>query len=193
MTLQDWVRQRTNFILTALGRALWLNGVHPDLLTVAGTVFVCAGATLILIGELGWAATVILIGLSYDALDGATARAMNQPNRKFGGVLDSTLDRLADGWIFSCLTIHFVWQFEIYLVAFSLLALVGAYLTSYIRARAQAEGADVRGGVDRLLRMVTLLLGLAMPDLLPAVVIILAVTGLATAFYRLWQARQQLP
>jgi phosphatidylglycerophosphate synthase len=43
---------------------------------------------------------MLLVGLPFDAVDGAVARAMNRKDR-FGALLDSALDRYADAAIFA--------------------------------------------------------------------------------------------
>lgn len=193
MTLQDQVRKQTEGYLTRIAQRLWSWGVHPDALTFLGFVFVVVASIFISLGHLGTGAVILVLGLPLDALDGAVARVMNRPARKFGGLLDSTLDRYADGVIFGGLMVYFASQQQIILMEVTLFALLGSFATSYIRARAGEAGVVVKVGlVDRLVRMVALLIALFIPATLPTVMIVLAVAGNFTAIQRLLYARQRM-
>ena len=67
----------------------------PDTLTWLGFLIAVGAAVLIGSGHLFAAGFVVLIGGFFDMLDGALARSTNRTTR-FGAVLDSTLDRLAE-------------------------------------------------------------------------------------------------
>lgn len=193
MTLQDQVRQHTEGYLTKAAQRLWSWGVHPDALTILGFAVVVVASIFISLGHLRTGAIILVLGLPLDALDGAVARVMNRPARKFGGLLDSTLDRYADGVIFGSLMIHFATQQQIILMEVTLFALLGSFATSYIRARAGEAGVVVKIGlVDRLVRMVALLVALFIPATLPTVMLGLAVAGNFTAVQRLLYARQRM-
>lgn len=193
MTVQDKVRGLTGGILERIARRLWELGIHPDFLTILGTVFVFIAASQIVYGRFQLAAVILIAGLPLDALDGAVARVMGRPHRKFGGILDSTLDRYADGFLFGGLIIYFAIQQQILWVEFSVLALVGSFTTSYVRARAGEAGLSVKiGMLDRLLRLAILLLSLFIPSFLPTAILVLAIAGNLTTVQRLLYARRHL-
>lgn len=185
MTLTDRLRRLTHFILNPIGLLLHRWGVHPDHVTIAGTVLVFAAALLIGAGELTGGALLLLLALPFDAIDGAIARAMKRTG-KFGALLDSTLDRYADAVIFAGLGYYFAVQVRLELLVLAFAALMGAYGVSYVRARAEGLGVDVKIGLfSRVERIVIILLMLVLPDLLPIGVTILAIGTNLTAFQRL--------
>lgn len=144
-----------------VGARLHRWGVTPDLITVLGMLGTAASALWffprgqLLVGTI--VTTVFVLG---DMLDGAVARARGYGTR-FGAVLDSICDRIADGALFAALT---WWAFAVAgserLAAAALICLVSAQVTSYIKARAEAGGlgADV-GLVERGERYLIALVG----------------------------------
>lgn len=193
MTVQDQVRLATGGWLNHIGRRVWSWGIHPDAITLLGAALAAFAASFIVMGAMQIAGVILLLSLPLDALDGAVARAMNQPNRKFGGVLDSTLDRYVDGLIFGALMLYFNSNGHLLLAAAALFALVGSFTTSYVRSRAGLAGVEVKVGlVDRLVRVIILLVGLFLPTLLPFVVVLLAITCNITTIQRLLYARKHL-
>jgi CDP-diacylglycerol---glycerol-3-phosphate 3-phosphatidyltransferase len=82
-------------------------------------------------------------------LDGTVARRSNLSST-FGAFLDSTLDRLADGFVLGGLAVFYATSpahHSIPLMITALLGLMGAFLTSYTRARAEALGLDAKVGL----------------------------------------------
>ncbi len=158
-TLTDRLRQATRGPLDRLGGRLARTGVHPDWVTLLGLALVGCAALLLARGDFLAGGLLLLISLPLDALDGAVARARDQPSA-FGMVLDSTLDRYADGFIFAALGYYFAVQQRLDMLALALLALVGSYMVSYIRARADDARVGVRATVGfftRLERVIALL------------------------------------
>src|SRR5262245_40802501 len=86
------------------GRALVRMGVSPDAITIAGGLGVVAAAIAFAArGHLVTATIVITLFALLDVLDGSMARARGRTTR-YGAVLDSTMDRVADGALFACLS-----------------------------------------------------------------------------------------
>lgn len=186
VTLTDQARALTRGLTVRAGLALHRAGVHPDTITLAGLAVVAAAAVLIGRGEMLAAGVVLLAGLPLDALDGAVARAMQRQDR-FGGVLDSTLDRYADAFIFSGLSYHFAVQGRFEMMLAALAALIGSFVVSYVRARAGEAGLSVKIGLfDRFVRVVIILVSLFVPALLDVGVLALAVGTNLTGLQRLW-------
>lgn len=185
ITFTDRLRKLTHAVLNPLGLTLHRLGVHPDAVTITGTLLVTAGAILIASGQLASGALVLLIALPFDALDGAIARAMQRQTR-FGALLDSTLDRYADAAIFAGLGYYFAVQMQLELLVLAFAALVGSYGVSYVRARAEGIGVDVKIGLfSRVERIGVILLMLLWPTLLPIGLSVLAIGTNFTAFQRL--------
>src|SRR5438132_8126025 len=105
-TLSDYLRYRTRNLTGWLGQEGVRLGVNPDAITILGLVIVLIAAWLAARGDFFAAGIVLIVGMPLDALDGAIARAMNRKNR-FGALLDSSLDRYADGFMFFGLAYYF--------------------------------------------------------------------------------------
>ncbi|NWF67698.1 MAG: CDP-alcohol phosphatidyltransferase family protein [Chloroflexi bacterium] len=182
----DRVRTLTGNWVGRAGLAVHKLGIHPDWITWAGLALVALAALVIGSGQFQWGGVLLLLGVPLDALDGAVARAMQRKD-KFGAVLDSTLDRYADGLIFGALCYHFAVQNQPGAVLLALAALAGAFAVSYVRARAGEAGLSVRIGLfDRLVRLVVMLIALLVPATLMAALWILALGTNFTALQRLW-------
>ena len=137
-----------------------------------------------------------MLGLTafFDVLDGTVARRTGQAT-DFGAFYDSTLDRIADGAVLGGLTLFWSTNgpyHSVPMVAVSLAALIGTFLTSYTRSRAELIGVDAKvGWMQRPERVVLLsapqaFFGLALGGwVLGGVVTLLAVTAWITAIQRM--------
>jgi len=156
-------------------RLLAKTPVTPNSITWCGFLLSVGAAVLVVTGHLFAAGWVVLVAGFLDMLDGALARLTNQVTR-FGGVLDSTLDRLAEAAVLlSILVLYARGQ----LVAQSLLvgiALVSSVMVSYLRARIEALGIECKVGLfTRTERVIVLALGLLLSRFDYALVIALAI------------------
>lgn len=184
-TLSDRLRYETRGLTTWAGQQGVRLGIDPDVVTILGLVVVLIAAWLAARGNFLASGIVFILGAPLDTLDGAIARALNRKNR-FGALLDSTLDRYADGFMFFGLAYYFAARGQLAEMTLAGFALIGAFAVSYVRAR--AEGLDIgsikEGWFDRTVRsivlVVTLLTGLIVPGL-----IILAVGNHLTAIQRI--------
>lgn len=146
-----------------MGRALARLGVSPDVITVIGTAGTVA-TSLIFFPRGYWFFGAAIAGLfaCFDMLDGAVARAHGR-STKFGAVLDSTCDRVADAAVFAGFAWYFADHGQQGLFAASLLCLVLGSLTSYIRARAEGAGLTASVGIaERTDRLIIVLVGLGL-------------------------------
>lgn len=192
-TLTGRLRDLTQAPLNRIGRLLAGWGIHPDLITLSGLVVVAIASALIAQGSFLPAGLLLLLGLPLDAVDGAVARALNRRG-SFGMVLDSTLDRYADGFIFAALGYYFAGQGRFDMLALALLALVGSFMVSYIRARAEDAkvGLQVTVGlftrVERVMVILMMILAMGLfgnPIALEIGLLTLAVGAHLTAWQRL--------
>lgn len=172
-------------LVHALARA----GVTPNQLTVASCILSTAAAAFIIVDLWVPAAVIFAVGGLLDVLDGALARSI-RATTPGGALLDSVLDRVSDGALFFALALYYFNGGLVGPGVLALLAWMGAYLTSYVRARGHALGADFAGGLaTRAHRIAILALGLLLENwiagLMPWALALLAVLGLATAAYRL--------
>ncbi|MCL4246649.1 MAG: CDP-alcohol phosphatidyltransferase family protein [Anaerolineae bacterium] len=192
ITLTDRVRALTSRFMQRAGAFLHRLGIHPDVITIAGLVVVVIAAVPIAQGDHPLGALLLVLGLPLDALDGAVARAMERKDR-FGGVLDSTLDRYADGIIFAALAYFFAVRDEYVYFLLALAALNGSFVVSYVRARAGEADLSVKVGLfSRMERLAVLLIMFLIPGLLIPGLILLAVGTNISAVQRLWYVRRHL-
>ncbi len=172
-TLSDRLRYQTRGLTTQLGQEGARLGIDPDGVTILGLIVVLIAAWLASQGQFLAAGVVFILGAPFDVLDGAIARAMNRKNR-FGALLDSTLDRYADGFMFFALAYYFAARGQLAEVVLAGLALIGAFGVSYVRAR--AEGLDVgsikEGWFDRTVRTIVLIVALLTGLIVPGLVIL---------------------
>lgn len=120
-------------------------GVTPNAITVFG--FVLSLGTAVLAGfQLWiWAFVVGFVGAFSDMFDGSVARLTGKSTR-FGAFLDSNLDRFGEGLVLGGIGIAMASDGRTYAVAMIFLALTGAFLVSYTRARAEGLGIDSNKG-----------------------------------------------
>src|SRR6476660_7588162 len=136
-------------IIGLIGDWLVRRRVHPNTITTIGTLCTLVGGVIYATGHIrtgGW-----FLGLTalFDVLDGTVARRSNRSST-FGAFLDSTLDRLADGFVLGGLAVFYATSAtnrSVVMMIVALLGLVGAFLTSYTRARAEALGLDAKVGL----------------------------------------------
>ena len=174
-------------------------GVHPDLVTLVGTLGVAVGALAFYPrGELLVGTLVITAFVFSDMIDGAMARKSGTSST-FGSFWDSTLDRIGDAAIFGGLALYFADSGDSYLyLCLSLFCLVAGNLTSYARAKAESLGLDARGGIaersDRLV-LILAVTGLGalfdLPVLLELGLWVLAAASAYTVVFRILKVRRQ--
>ena len=95
-------------LFNPIGQALARTPITPNMITVAGTVGVCA-STLALF-PIGWlfpGAAIATFFVFLDMLDGQLAR-LKGSSGPYGAFLDSTMDRFADAAVFGGITIWFI-------------------------------------------------------------------------------------
>ncbi len=156
-------------------RLLARTAVAPDMISWAGFVITLGAAALVISGQLFIAGFAVLIAGFFDTLDGALARGANRATR-FGAILDSTLDRLSEAAVLIGLLVWYTRQPSTFGVLLVGLALIGSFMVSYIRARAETAGIDCQVGLfTRAERVVVMVLGLLLSQIGYALIIALAI------------------
>jgi CDP-diacylglycerol--glycerol-3-phosphate 3-phosphatidyltransferase len=166
----------------------------PNQLTTAGFLLNVVAGVLIYEEHWVWAAVVFVAGSVIDALDGALARAHGKMT-PFGGFLDSTLDRMSEGVILGAIGLVLAAQGHTVALACVFVSLVGSFLVSYTRAKAEALG--LKGDVGLMARAERIvLLAVALPfaglGVLPYVIYVLAALTTITVIQRMVFVRAQL-
>jgi archaetidylinositol phosphate synthase len=113
-------------------------------MTTIGLFTVIAGAVLISQGFFRSGAAVVATGSILDGLDGSIARVTNKVTAR-GAFLDSAFDRIGEIAAFAGLAVAFSENERVLLL--TVLAVGGAMLVPYMRARAEAAGFDGKGGL----------------------------------------------
>lgn len=134
--------------------------ISPNLLTVASLVPTVFAAYALAQGRFVTAGLWVIAAGFFDVIDGAVARALNRMT-PFGAVLDSVTDRASDAFIYVGAALYFYRIDAPGYVLLTMVALTGALMVSYTRARAENTVLDCKVGfAERGERLVLLLLAL---------------------------------
>jgi len=144
----------TNPVIGILGKS----GIKPDALTFTGLAINIGAAYVIATGHFPLGGILILVAGLFDLLDGALARFAKKTT-KFGAILDSAVDRISEAAIFCGLLVWYMPGRSEILLIFAVL--IGSFLVSYIRARAEGLGLECKVGLfTRAERVIVLAVGL---------------------------------
>lgn len=158
--------------------------INPNIFTLCGTffgfiAFLCVACDLLLLGGIAF-----LISGLFDLMDGALARNTNNVTR-FGGFLDSVLDRYTDLSIMLGILIHFLRHGDLFNSTVTFVATIGIAIIPYAKARAEAASLPCNTGLlERPERLILILIGLFF-GLLPYVIVVLAIFTHVTVIQRI--------
>jgi len=211
--LSEKNRARYLWIITPVRKLLARLGVHPHVLSVAGLLLSVLAGLVYSAGSFFWGAWVVVLAGTCDALDGELARQTGK-NSRFGAFFDSALDRYSDGLILMGLVWYFAGGPSVFgarseavatfqnpwIVFFIIMAMVGSFMVSYTRARAEALGVDCKIGLmQRPERITLLIIGSLLGSipvagiiLIKSTLLILAVLTNSTAIQRILHVRKEL-
>ena len=188
-------RAMASGLMARLGRTR----VTPNMLSATGLALCIAGSVAVYFEYRAWwlflvGSALFVVGSLIDILDGALARSQGL-GTPFGAFLDSTLDRVGEGFMLGAIALVLMRDGDEWGVALAFTAVMGSFLVSYTRARAEALG--LRGDVglsSRAERVVIISVGLAFASLgsLPYVVAVLTATAWITVVQRVLAVRAQL-
>jgi len=169
---------------------LW-TGLSPNQLTLLALAANVVCGALIVAGEWAWAGVALIVGGTFDVMDGSVARHRGE-SRRSGAFMDSVLDRVSDMILFSCLFWNLAERGETLEAGLALLTLIVSLSVSQIRAEAEAVGVKLSEGLfQRLERFLALLVGLLIPGMMLPALILLAVLGVVTVLQRGFSALTQ--
>jgi CDP-diacylglycerol--glycerol-3-phosphate 3-phosphatidyltransferase len=187
------------FALRAM-KGLGRTRISPDALTWAGVLLCAAGAVAIYF-EYKWellafwlGAALFLAGSILDILDGALARSSGK-GTDYGAFLDSTTDRIAEGFVLTAIALVFSRDGDEVALAAAVAAVAGSFLVSYTRAKAEALGVEADVGLgSRAERIVLIIAGLVLAPwgALPWAIYLLTITAWVTVLQRVLAVRAQL-
>jgi CDP-diacylglycerol--glycerol-3-phosphate 3-phosphatidyltransferase len=197
-------------VLDPLVRGLLAIGIGADHLTALGFALSLSAALAFATGRFRYAAALVTLAGVCDILDGQVARQSGKVTR-FGAFLDSTLDRVAEAALFVGLAFYYSAQLVdmtvnpsrvirnfqqdnlepvtfLAIAMTAVLALVGSFMVSYTRARAEGLGLECKvGWFERPERLVLLIIAgfFGLGPVIPAALLLLVVFSFTTAIQRM--------
>src|ERR1700674_4570995 len=191
-------------IIDAMVRWLARGHISPNILTVIGVAINVGSGMLFGYGYFFWAGIILIVANLFDMLDGQVARLSERVTR-FGGFLDSSLDRLSDMVVFVGLVVFYARDTEFHSTLNVFLAgagMMGSVMVSYASARAESliSKCDV-GFLRRPERVVLLIIGALstvpgshnfFANRMPAVLWVLAVGSYWTFAHRMYHTWWEL-
>jgi len=206
---KDVLKRIAHQALDPLVRGLLAFGLKADHLTALGFFLSLVAGLEFALGQFQLASAVATVSGICDILDGQVARIGGRTTR-FGAFLDSTLDRVAEAALFVGISWYYTAQlvdmavnpnrvltnlqhglepvtFAV-IASFAMLALVGSFMVSYTRARAEGLGLECKvGWFERPERMVLMIVAgfFGLGPVIPGALIVLVVFSFATAAQRM--------
>ena len=207
MNYRDFLQKVIYYLINPLIKGMIKIGITPNFITTTGFILNLLATGLMIYAAIydpsntsiiGYAGGVIIFAGLFDMMDGRLARLGNMQST-FGALWDSTLDRYSElftlfGILFYLLANQWVWSGII-----TFLAIIGSIMVSYVRARGEGLGIDVKVGfMQRPERVVVTAIGsivcgvcnslwaLAVPMML------IALLANITAFWRIAYCYKQL-
>lgn len=185
-------------IIDAMVRWLAYGGIHPNVLTAIGVTINVGCAVLFGVGEFFWAGVVLIVANLFDMLDGSVARLTGNVT-KFGGFLDSSLDRLSDMVAFLGIMVFYASNTPLHSllnVVLAGLGMIGSVMVSYTTARSESLGVKANVGfLQRPERIVLLIIGALstfpnsdffLANRMPQVLWVLAIGSFWTFIHRMY-------
>ena len=178
-------------VITPVASAALRLGITPNAVTWTGAIGVVFCAMYFYPRGDFFVGTLFICVLALsDLFDGTMARISQAGSSKWGGFLDSTIDRITDSAILIGVTIFLIDRNDP-LSSVVLVTLVTGMLVPYIRAKAESFGIECKGGIaertERLIISLTAigLNGLGVPYVLSLGMWILAALGFLTVVQRM--------
>jgi phosphatidylglycerophosphate synthase len=196
-----YVKQPTDYVKNGALRAiepaisfLARHNVSPNTITTVGTLLTIAASVVYATGHIMTAGWIMNVTAFFDVADGQVARRTGRSS-VFGAFYDSTLDRVADGALMAGLAFFYATNaihHNLAMVVVCLVCIIGTFLISYTRARAETLGIDAKVGLmQRPERMVLLSVPQSFFGLfwngwvLMGIILLLTVTAWITAIQRI--------
>ena len=207
MNYRDFLQKVIYYLINPLIKGMIKIGITPNFITTTGFILNLFATGLMIYAAIydpsntsiiGYAGGVIIFAGLFDMMDGRLARLGNMQST-FGALWDSTLDRYSElftlfGILFYLLANQWVWSGII-----TFLAIIGSIMVSYVRARGEGLGIDVKVGfMQRPERVVVTAIGAIVCGVynslwgLAVPMILIALLANITAFWRITYCYKQL-
>jgi CDP-diacylglycerol--glycerol-3-phosphate 3-phosphatidyltransferase len=189
--ISDVLKPAVTRIISPVARFLLRIGLTPNSVTAIGAFCVVVSAIYFFPrGDFFVGTLVITFFMLSDLFDGAMARISSRGASKWGGFLDSTVDRISDSAILFAVSIYLIEKNDDLSIIY-LVAIVTGLLIPYIRAKAESMSIQCSGGIaERTERAIIVLVGTGFHGLgvnysLAISAWLLAILGLITTCQRL--------
>lgn len=187
------IGQGGKFLWERIVRALARSGVNPNFLTAIGFGINLVAAYLFAFGYFRWAGLTIILAAIFDLTDGPVARLTKRVT-SFGAFFDSVTDRYSDLCLLIGLLIYYGRGDRFWYVTLVAIAMIGAVMTSYTRARAESVIPSCKVGfLERPERIVLFIIGALFDRMAPVLWVIVVFSNL-TVLHRIihtyWETRR---
>ena len=173
-------------------RSLLWAGITPNIVTVFSLVFGAAAGFLFAIDHL-WSGLMFGYLMAFsDIVDGQLAKEYGKTSG-FGGILDSTIDRYNEFFIYAGLGIRYFFQGYRMWTFLCAVIFLNSVMISYVKARAEADGFECNIGLFQRPERLTLgAIAVAFDGLLlNPLMILLAVGTQITVLRRIFHVYRQ--
>ncbi|HEV3277034.1 MAG TPA: CDP-alcohol phosphatidyltransferase family protein [Terriglobia bacterium] len=180
------------------GRYLWAKivkafaaaHINPNVLTAIGFGINGFAAYLFAYGYFRWAGATVILAAIFDLTDGPVARVTERVT-PFGGFFDSVVDRYSDLLLLVGLLVYYGRISRFLYVTLVAVAMIGAVMTSYTRARSENLIPKCKVGfLERPERIVLIIIG-ALGDRMAPVLWVITVFSQLTVIHRIVYTYQQ--
>ena len=156
--IRDGLQQAIYKVINPVVGTMVRVGITPNMVTTVGLLGNMAAAALLVYagmtqgvdgpnyGIVTLAGVVIILSSLFDMLDGQVARLGGMVS-KFGALYDSVLDRYCELFTLGGVAFYLMSRDDMIGALLTFLALVGSMMVSYVRARAEALGANCSVGL----------------------------------------------
>ncbi len=179
----EWLRKVFAGLMESIARFLGRLGIGANAITIIGCMLTTGVSVLIAMGRFRLGGILLIATSLLDNVDGTLARLNGKPT-KFGAFLDSVLDRVSESVILLAIAWWYMGQAGLVEEILAYVSIVGSFLVSYARGRAETLGIECKVGlftrVERCIVVIAaLILGLTSQALW-----LLAIGTVLTALHR---------
>ncbi len=184
--MTSFLKEKGKALIIPVTKGLIRMGATAETLTLLGLLAAVTAGVLFALGHIRFAAVMVLVSGILDSADGTAARLSGRVTRA-GAFVDSAVDRYCEAVIFFGLLVHYVRLESFFLALLVFVAMSGAFLVSYMRARLEGLGRECRVGLlERQDRVIVLAVGGLVGEIgLHAALWVIAVFSHLTALQRI--------
>lgn len=136
VVLGSTLREFWLWFTSPVERVLIALRITPNLITTIGLLFSMVAGVFYYMGHVGTGGYMLILGACCDYFDGRVARATNRQT-KSGAYYDAVLDRACEGVVLIGIAGYFQHTALVFIPMF---ALLGSFMVSYTKSKAEAMG-----------------------------------------------------